>query len=96
MKKIIESLPLKIGDRAYTIVNYKGTKKIKIGVVSQMYFSEEMELVISVKNICRGLYGKKVFKTYLEAYEALGNTIPGDCVEEVETNHFMKRFNRVV
>lgn len=71
MERFIELLPLKIGDTAYTIINYKGTKKIKCGVVSKMSFGQNMELVISVKNLGHGLYGKKIFKTYSEALMAL-------------------------
>lgn len=98
MKKIIELLPLKIGDRAFTIKNYKGEMKIKCGEVSQMYFSDDMKLVISVKNVGRGLYGKKVFKTYLEAVEALEN-LQGEKTEKPEqheNNYYTERFNKVL
>lgn len=93
MKRILELLPLRIGEQAYTIVNYKGAKKIKCGVVSQMYFGENMELVVSVKNLGRGLYGKKVFKTYCEALEELQGKQPEN---QEQSNHYTERFNKVV
>ena len=60
-------LPCKIGDVVYCIRNYKGQKHIKKGFVSEMFYRKDMELVIVVSNIGRGLYGEKVFNTMEEA-----------------------------
>lgn len=60
-------LPCKIGDTAWAIRNLGGHKRIVSGKVSEMYFIEEMNLVIVVKNVARGLWGKAVFGTFEEA-----------------------------
>lgn len=60
-------LPCKIGDTVFCIRNYKGQKHIKKGFVSEMFYRKDMELVIVVSNIGRGLYGEKVFNTMEEA-----------------------------
>ena len=64
-------LPCKIGDTVYCIRNFKGKKHIKKGVVSEMFYRNDMELVIVVSNIGRGLYGEKVFNTMEEAEQYL-------------------------
>lgn len=61
------ALPCKIGDRVWAIRNYKGFLNPKEGTVSQMFFSDNMELVICVKCEARGLWGKTVFATQGEA-----------------------------
>ena len=60
-------LPCKIGDTVFCIRDYKGQKHIKKGFVSEMFYRKDMELVIVVSNIGRGLYGEKVFNTMEEA-----------------------------
>lgn len=60
-------LPCKIGDAVYCIRNFKGQKRIKKGFVSEMFYRKDMELIIVVSNIGRGLYGEKVFNTMEEA-----------------------------
>lgn len=66
------ALPCRIGDRVWAIRNYKGILHPQEGIVSDMYFSSNMELVICVKNIARGIWGKTVFATEAEAYEEIG------------------------
>ena len=61
------ALPCRIGDRVWAIRNYKGFLNPKEGIVSQMFFSDDMELVICVKGVARGLWGKTVFATQGEA-----------------------------
>lgn len=70
MKKS-NNLPCKIGDTVYCIRNFKGKKHIKKGFVSEMFYRKDMELVIVVSNIGRGLYGEKVFNTMEEAEQYL-------------------------
>ena len=67
-------LPCKIGDAVWGIRNYKGVKHPQQGFVSEMFFREsDMALMIVVKNICRGEFGKTVFKTFEEAEERIRN-----------------------
>lgn len=63
--------PCKIGDTVYVIANYGGTKKIKQGVVTEMFFVEGMRLCICVQRIRRGEWGKAVFPTHEVAEAAL-------------------------
>lgn len=64
-------LPLKMGDEAWAIRNYKGITYAQKGFVNEMFFSKDMRLVIVVKNIARGEFGKTVFLTRKEAEQAL-------------------------
>lgn len=61
------ALPCKIGDRVWAIRNYKGTLTPQEGIVREMFFDDGMNLVICVKHIARGLWGKTVFATKEEA-----------------------------
>lgn len=69
----VNPLPCKIGDTAWVICNHKGHKKPKKGVVSEMYYTDDMKLCIVVKFIKRGTWGKDVFGTQEEAWEAIYN-----------------------
>ena len=65
---MIVDIPCKIGDTAWAIRNYSGQKKIIQGTVSEMYFIDEsMRLVIVVKHVARGYWGKTIFGSYEEA-----------------------------
>lgn len=65
-------LPCKIGDFVWAIRNFKGKKHPQRGVVSDMFFNKRMELIIVVKYVARGEWGKAVFATDKEAYAAIG------------------------
>lgn len=65
------NLPCKIGDTVYCIRNFRGQNHVKKGFVSEMFYRKDMELVIVVSNIGRGLYGEKVFNTLEEAEQYL-------------------------
>ena len=67
--KLIE-LPCKIGDTAYGIRRYKG-RIVKSGTVSEMFYNQDGELIIAIKNVCRGCWGKQIFGTREEAEAAL-------------------------
>ena len=67
--KLIE-LPCKIGDTAYGIRRYKG-RIVKSGTVSEMFYNQDGELIIAIKNVCRGCWGKQIFRTREEAEAAL-------------------------
>lgn len=71
LKVLVVELPCRIGDRVWAIRNYKGVKIPKEGIVSQMFFTDDMELVICVKGAARGLWGKTVFATQEEAAAAI-------------------------
>lgn len=65
-------IPCKIGDDVFAIQNFKGTKHIMKGKISEMFFvGEEMDLCIVVHNIRRGYWGKDIFDTYEKAEEYL-------------------------
>ena len=63
-------LPCKIGDTVYGIRRYQD-RIVKAGTVSEMYFNQNMKLVIVIKNLCRGGWGKNIFRTKEEAEAAL-------------------------
>jgi hypothetical protein len=64
-------IPCKLGDEVWAIRNYSGTKKAVAGKVSEMYFIEEMTLIIVVKNVARGKWGEKIFATREECERAI-------------------------
>lgn len=64
-------LPCRIGDRVWAIRNYKGTKRATEGIVSEMFFTDTMELVIAVKSVVRGKWGERVFATQAECERAI-------------------------
>lgn len=64
-------LPCKIGDYVWAIRNFKGHKHPQRGVVSDMYFTRDMELSIVVKYVARGKWGETVFATDAEAYAVI-------------------------
>ena len=64
-------LPCRIGDKVWCIRSFKGIPIPKTGRVEQMYFSEDMRLVICVRHIGRGFFGEKVFLSRQEALKAI-------------------------
>lgn len=65
------ALPCMIGDTVFVLKPYADQYLLKSGRVSQMYYDDErMNLVICVKHIVRGLWGRDVFATEAEAREA--------------------------
>ena len=64
-------LPCKVGDIVWAIRHYRGVKYAQQGFVNEMFFTKEMKLMIVVKNIARGEFGKTVFLTQEEAEQAL-------------------------
>ena len=68
-------IPCKIGDKVLAIRSYSGHKRAVEGIVSEMYFlGEDMELVVVVKNVARGIFGERIFHTKEEAEEAIKMT----------------------
>lgn len=68
--RLIE-LPCAVGDTVWGIRSYKGIKYAQQGFVSDMFYNQNMELMIVIKHICRGCWGKKVFGTQEAAEAAL-------------------------
>lgn len=68
-------LPCKIGQSAWMIRNYKGERHPQLGEILEMYFTPQMELVIAVKYVGRGIYGKNVFLCKEDAEAALAERI---------------------
>lgn len=64
--RLIE-LPCAVGDTVWIIRNYRGIKRAQQGTVYEMYFTKEMKLMITVKHIGRGEFGKTVFTNKEEA-----------------------------
>lgn len=79
-------IPCKIGDTVWAIRNYKGSKLIQQGIVSEIFFVGDMQLCIVVKNCIRGTWGITVFPSYEEAHQYLLNqTSKGDFENEQKT-----------
>lgn len=69
--RFLEMPPVKIGDFAWVIRNYKGVPHAQTGKVTDMYFTREMKLHIVVSHIARGAWGEAVFATQEEAEKAI-------------------------
>ena len=63
-------LPCKIGDTVYGIRRYQD-RIVKAGTVSEMFYNRDGELIIAIKNVCRGCWGRQIFETREEAEAAL-------------------------
>ena len=64
-------MPCKIGDTVWAIRNYRGVRRAQSGIVSDMLYRRDMELVIVVKYVARGQFGETVFATREAAEKAL-------------------------
>jgi hypothetical protein len=64
-------VPCKIGQTAWAIRNHGSKLKAVMGVISEMYFCNDMSIQIVVKNVARGKFGKDVFLTENDCNKAL-------------------------
>ena len=64
-------LPCKIGDQVWAIRKVAGRLIPFQGTVSEMSFTENMELCIVVFHVARGVWGDKIFATEEEAKQAI-------------------------
>ena len=64
-------LPCKVGDTLWGIKVYKNFLVAKKGTVREMYFTKDMKLAIGLYGVCRGEFGKKVFRTKEETEQAI-------------------------
>lgn len=72
-------LPCKIGDIVWGIKKHNnGRLFVKQGIVSQMYYGDDMQLCVCVKRVCRGQWGKNVFATKEETCEEMGRAMHED------------------
>lgn len=66
-------LPCRIGETVWGVSTYNKSQKVRLGVVSEMVFNSNMELIITVRGISRGRWGESVFSTEAEAKAAVAN-----------------------
>ena len=63
-------LPCKIGDEVFCVRTYNGHKShAQKGKVVEMYFADDMRLVIHIKHVGRGFWNDRIFATEEEALE---------------------------
>ena len=67
-------LPCKIGDKVWCIRGIGNKLYVKDGIVGEVFFNSNMELVISVKHILKGKWGQDVFASKAEAEAAARDT----------------------
>ncbi len=65
------TLPCRLGDHVWGISNRGGNLMVVSGIVNEMYFVDDMKLVIAIRYVCKGEWGKRIFPTYEEAKAAL-------------------------
>lgn len=60
--------PCRIGDEVWAVQKFHGKKwRAAPGTVSQMMYTDDMRLLIVVRNVCRGFWGDQIFRTQEEA-----------------------------
>ena len=64
-------IPCVEGDTVWMIRRYYGIKHPQQGVVSELMVTRDLRLMITVKHIGRGEWGKEIFRTYQEADDAI-------------------------
>lgn len=68
---LLVRLPCKVGDTVWAIRNIRGVKMPMPGVVAEMYFTQDMRLIVRVHGVKRGEVGKSVFLSLEDAEAAL-------------------------
>lgn len=68
---MLVDVPCKIGDTAWGIRSYKGTLHAQQGIISEIYFTKDMELRFIIKHVCRGKWGGTIFGTEAECLAAI-------------------------
>ncbi len=64
-------LPCRIGDRAWIIRGCVGREYIRVGQIREMFYRNDMQLVVVVHGLGRGIIGESVYLSCEEAREAL-------------------------
>ena len=65
------ALPCKVGDEVWCLRDTRVYNKPVKGVVSEIYFLDNMDMCIVVRRLCRGRWGERVFATEQEAQAAI-------------------------
>lgn len=60
-------LPCKVGDEVWCVRDTRVYNKPVKGVVTEIYFRDNMDMCIVVRRLCRGRWGDRVFATEQEA-----------------------------
>lgn len=71
-----EHLPCFIGGEAWVIRNYCGVRHPQKGKISEMYYDANMRLIVAVKGVARGEWGKSAFATQQEAQQRINELYP--------------------
>lgn len=71
-------VPCRVGDTVWVLRNYNGTLHPQIGQVSDLAITRDLRLVITIKHIARGEWGKEVFATYEEAAKVARGEYPDE------------------
>ena len=69
------NLPVSIGDHVYFIRDHENQKRIAFGTIKEIFFSQDMRLMIRVKGYRAAEWGVKAFRTRKEAETAIGNNV---------------------
>lgn len=67
--------PCKVGDEVWCVRNTKVYNKPVKGVVTEIYFRDNMDMCIVVRRLCRGRWGERVFATEQEAQAAIDRRV---------------------
>lgn len=68
-------LPCKVGDEVWCVRDTRVYNKPVKGVVSEIYFRDNMDMCIVVRHLCRGRWGERVFATEQEAQAAIDRRV---------------------
>lgn len=65
------ALPCKVGDEVWCVRDTRVYNKPVKGVVTEIYFRDNMDMCIVVRRLCSGRWGERVFATEREAQAAI-------------------------
>ena len=66
------NIPCRVGDMVWGICRKGGNRTVRLGRVKEIYFPDsDMTPAIHVHQVCIGHWGKDVFDTEKEAWEAI-------------------------
>lgn len=65
------ALPCKVGDEVWCVRDTRAYNKPVKGIVTEIYFRDNMDMCIVVRRLCRGRWGERVFATEQEAQAAI-------------------------
>lgn len=64
-------LPCKVGDEVWCVRDTRVYNKPVKGIVTEIYFRDNMDMCIVVRRLCRGRWGERIFATEQEAQAAI-------------------------